>query len=90
LTDETSHRRKHIGLTLLKWVSAILLVGLFVLLAAYLIAVALGGQGGDKAMPPAPVTTELITRGAYLARAGDCSACHTAPGAQAFAGGLAM
>ncbi|WP_110707510.1 cytochrome c [Salinicola sp. CR57] len=31
-----------------------------------------------------------IERGAYLARAGDCVACHTAPGGTPFAGGLAI
>lgn len=29
----------------------------------------------------------LVARGAYLARAGNCQACHTAQGGQAFAGG---
>lgn len=32
----------------------------------------------------------LIARGEYLARAGDCVACHTAPGGKPFAGGLAI
>jgi len=32
----------------------------------------------------------LIKRGEYLARAGDCIACHTARGGKPFAGGLAM
>ncbi|MBE9603792.1 cytochrome c [Acetobacteraceae bacterium H6797] len=32
----------------------------------------------------------VIARGAYLARAGDCVACHTAPGGKEFAGGLAI
>jgi mono/diheme cytochrome c family protein len=31
-----------------------------------------------------------IERGRYLAVAADCTACHTAPGAKAFAGGLAI
>ncbi|MDR1076039.1 MAG: cytochrome c [Xanthomonadaceae bacterium] len=31
-----------------------------------------------------------IERGEYLARVGDCTACHTAPGGAAFAGGLVM
>ncbi len=31
-----------------------------------------------------------MERGAYLARAGDCIACHTAPGGADFAGGLAF
>jgi len=30
----------------------------------------------------------LISKGAYLAKAGDCTACHTAEGGQPFAGGL--
>ena len=33
---------------------------------------------------------KLIQRGEYLARAGDCVACHSAPGKPAFAGGLAI
>src|SRR5690349_1903846 len=35
-------------------------------------------------------TTQLINRGEYLARAGDCIACHTAPAGRPFAGGRAM
>ena len=34
--------------------------------------------------------TDLIKQGEYLARAGDCVACHTAKGGQPFAGGLPM
>lgn len=32
----------------------------------------------------------LVARGEYLARAGDCVACHTAPGGAPFAGGLGL
>jgi mono/diheme cytochrome c family protein len=35
-------------------------------------------------------TAGNIARGAYLARAGDCAACHTARGGQAYAGGRAV
>ncbi|MEG3134289.1 cytochrome c [Rouxiella sp. T17] len=35
-------------------------------------------------------SAELIKRGEYLARAGDCVACHTAEGGTPFAGGLKM
>ncbi|WFU77039.1 MULTISPECIES: cytochrome c [unclassified Bradyrhizobium] len=35
-------------------------------------------------------STDIIARGEYLARAGDCTACHTAPEGQLFAGGRAM
>jgi alcohol dehydrogenase (quinone), cytochrome c subunit len=38
----------------------------------------------------APALQELVQRGAYLARAGDCIACHTAPEGQPFAGGLLL
>lgn len=33
---------------------------------------------------------DFIARGAYLARLGDCAACHTPQGARPFSGGLAM
>ncbi|MDB5654759.1 MAG: alcohol dehydrogenase [Tardiphaga sp.] len=43
------------------------------------------------AQQPAKVpTNSVIARGEYLARAGDCIACHSAPEGKAFAGGLAM
>ncbi|MDB5744704.1 MAG: alcohol dehydrogenase [Polaromonas sp.] len=35
-------------------------------------------------------TTQIITKGEYLARAGDCVACHTAAGGKVFAGGRPM
>jgi mono/diheme cytochrome c family protein len=34
--------------------------------------------------------TDIVSRGEYLARAGDCVACHTVPGGKEFAGGRAM
>jgi mono/diheme cytochrome c family protein len=38
----------------------------------------------------ANATTQVINRGEYLARAGDCVACHTTPNGKAFAGGRPM
>ena len=35
-------------------------------------------------------TTQVITKGEYLARAGDCVACHTTPNGRPFAGGRPM
>lgn len=35
-------------------------------------------------------SSDIIARGEYLARAGDCTACHTAPEGRLFAGGRAM
>ncbi|HEX9174128.1 MAG TPA: c-type cytochrome [Telluria sp.] len=40
--------------------------------------------------PAVNASTLIITRGEYLARAGDCVACHTVPNGPAFAGGRAM
>jgi len=45
--------------------------------------------GAAWAQAPA-ADADLVKQGAYLARAGDCVACHTAPGGQPFAGGLGM
>ena len=36
------------------------------------------------------MTTHTIRQGEYLARAGDCIACHTAPEGKPFAGGRSM
>jgi len=54
------------------------------------------GSAPLPAMTTPPVTTPaspvpaLIAQGAYLARAGDCMACHTARGGAPFAGGRAI
>ena len=39
---------------------------------------------------PAPDASSALAKGEYLARAGDCIACHTAPEGKVFAGGLPM
>jgi mono/diheme cytochrome c family protein len=44
----------------------------------------------QPAAAPANPTTQVIARGEYLARAGDCVACHTEPTGKPFAGGRAM
>jgi mono/diheme cytochrome c family protein len=72
---------------------------LFALSAAIVAAAALSSVlwtgGGDlhngaaQAATPVDKAT-LIKRGEYLARAGDCIACHTVRGGQQFAGGLPM
>src|SRR5439155_22576735 len=40
--------------------------------------------------PQLSATTQVINQGEYLARAGDCTACHTVPNGKLFAGGRAM
>jgi mono/diheme cytochrome c family protein len=51
-------------------------------------AVAAGAAGAAGTAPSSP--TDLVARGAYLANAGDCIACHTAKGGKPLAGGLMM
>ncbi len=41
-------------------------------------------------VPAELVSADILTRGEYLARAGGCQSCHTAPGGKAFAGGRAF
>lgn len=41
-------------------------------------------------VPKELAQADLIKRGQYLTHAADCIACHTAPGAQAYAGGVAF
>ncbi len=54
------------------------------------IALALLSAGVIAQPAPSAGNDELIRRGEYLAIAGDCVACHTAPGGRPFAGGLAL
>lgn len=42
------------------------------------------------AQGPSGAPADIVKRGEYLARAGDCVACHTQPGDKLFAGGRAM
>ena len=61
-------------------------------LAAVVVALNLRGEGGLSAEMAAaplglPASAEQVARGAYLARAGNCMACHTARGGAPYAGG---
>jgi mono/diheme cytochrome c family protein len=48
-------------------------------------------KGGDvTGVPKQLAGDDLVKRGAYLAHAADCQACHTAPGGAPFAGGFAF
>jgi mono/diheme cytochrome c family protein len=63
--------------------TVLLLIALVVLIGRQLSAEALP----PLTTPPAPADPALIARGAYLARAGNCAACHTARGGDPYAGG---
>ncbi len=56
------------------------------LLIALVGSSAVGLAAGAALAQPAP--SDLVDKGRYLATAGDCVACHTAPGGKPFAGGL--
>jgi mono/diheme cytochrome c family protein len=51
---------------------------------AWLVGPELGEEAAETTVVPTPA---LIEQGRYLARAGNCMACHTEPGGQPFAGG---
>jgi alcohol dehydrogenase (quinone), cytochrome c subunit len=76
----------------MKWKTALTVVaiGLAGLLAAMGAARLSDSRAGEKNLvAPAP-TPALIARGAYLARLGDCGACHSVPGTPDYSGGLRM
>lgn len=62
-----------------------------VLLLATLVVVALNLRGEDPVTDENPAAAKAdaqqLQRGAYLARAGNCAACHTARGGASYAGG---
>lgn len=49
-----------------------------------------GGVIAPLADPPAAAAATTVERGAYLARAGNCMACHTVRGGEPYAGGRAI
>ena len=60
------------------------------LIAGFAIALSLPviAHRADAQTTSSQADAALIAQGQYLARAGDCAACHTAPGGKPFAGGL--
>ena len=73
----------------LTWPRVILALALLIALAAALVAW-LNLRGEDPLTGSADsfvATPEQVARGAYLARAGNCAACHTDRGGAAYAGG---
>jgi mono/diheme cytochrome c family protein len=72
-------------------IAGLVVLGVVGVVGAYAATVLFGGIGGDpQAQLTTPVDPQLIQRGQYVAEAGDCAACHTAPGGQPFAGGLSI
>ena len=80
----------------MKTYKLVMLGGLALLVVAFAVAVstphwfATTQDANVAALAPDIRDPALIKQGEYLARAGDCAACHSAPGGRPFAGGLAM
>ena len=76
----------------MKWKTSleVLAVGLAGLLIAVGIAHVSDSRAGEKKLVAPAATPALIARGAYLARLGDCAACHSVAGKPAYSGGLRM
>ncbi|MDI1260413.1 cytochrome c [Aquabacterium sp.] len=66
----------------------LLLIGLA--LAAAVVALNVRGEDPVTSGPQPPVSPQLIAAGEYLARTGNCMACHTARGSAPYAGGLGI
>jgi mono/diheme cytochrome c family protein len=62
-------------------------IALMVALAALVWWLNLRDETPVEGAAPVAITPELVARGAYLARAGNCMTCHTARGGAAYAGG---
>src|ERR1700677_4849221 len=73
---------------LVKLLGAIVVV--VIVVAAAAVAWRLYDRDAEVSVADVPATPELIARGAYLVRAGDCRACHNIPGGKPFAGGFAF
>ena len=73
---------------ILQWLSATTLV--LVAAAALVWALNVRDEADITKVEASPANNELIARGAYLARAGNCMACHTTRGGEAYAGGRAI
>jgi alcohol dehydrogenase (quinone), cytochrome c subunit len=82
----TLARRRRGGGGLVRVIVVLIVLVVLAWLATHLFR----GGGGDPSATAPPPSPDQIRQGAYLARVGDCAACHTAPGGKPFAGGLAI
>lgn len=70
------------------WQAAAALAALALLLGALVAWLNVRGEAPvERGAPAPPASPEVLARGAYLARAGNCIGCHTVAGGASFAGG---
>jgi len=77
----------------MRWKTGILtvgIVGVVGLLAAMGTSYVADRYAGEGQLTGPNATPELVARGAYLAKLGDCAACHSIPGKPPYSGGLRM
>jgi mono/diheme cytochrome c family protein len=76
----------------MRWKAAltVVVIGLSGLLVAMGVAHVSDSSAGENNLVAPAATSAVIARGAYLARLGDCAACHSIPGKPAYSGGLRM
>src|ERR1700754_3701159 len=79
-------RRQAMKRILMRGLLALLAIGVLLLALVWWLNVR-DEDAIDRPASAAPASPELIARGAYLARAGNCMGCHTAQGGAAYAGG---
>jgi mono/diheme cytochrome c family protein len=72
----------------LTWLAGALLI--VVTAAALVWALNVRDEADLNVVAAGPASADLIARGAYLARAGNCMACHTTRGGEPYAGGRAI
>lgn len=71
--------------------TVLIILGVVVALIAWAVSFVLNSSGDASAQMKQEMNPELVEKGAYLARAGDCVACHTShDGGKPFAGGLGI
>jgi alcohol dehydrogenase (quinone), cytochrome c subunit len=68
----------------------VLAIGVAGLMVAMGVARVSDNSAGESNLAAPTPTPAIIARGAYLARLGDCAACHSIPGKPAYSGGLRM
>jgi alcohol dehydrogenase (quinone), cytochrome c subunit len=76
----------------MKWKAAltVLAIGMAGLLVVVGVTHVSDSRTGERNLAAPVPTPDLIARGTYLARLGDCAACHSVPGKPAYSGGLRM
>lgn len=73
-----------------RFVRIMVAAGLAALVVAVCVSYVSDGHAGSETLAEPAVTKDLISRGRYLAQAGDCAACHSVEGKPPFSGGLRM